>query len=62
MLGRPSKQWRQHFLQTGDEMVGLAGALGEVLDLVVFDRDLTAQELILAFDPFNVTGVSHGLS
>ena len=38
MLRRSSSQQRrQHFLQTGDQVVGLARALGQLLDLLVFD-------------------------
>ena len=43
-------------------MVGLAGAFGQILDLIVLDCDLAAQEFVLAFDALDVAGVSRGLS
>lgn len=35
-------------------MVGLAGTLGQVLDLIVLHCDLVTQKLILAFQAMNV--------
>jgi hypothetical protein len=54
-VARPTKQRRQHFLQAGDEVIGLAGALGQVFDLVVFDRHPGLEKLnfaILLPQPF----------
>ena len=53
------QQRRQHFLQAGDQMVGLAGALGQVLDLHVLDGDLLAQKSVLPFQPRDIA--RHGI-
>jgi len=34
---RPAEQGGQHLLQSSDEMVGFASALGKVFDLIVFN-------------------------
>ena len=39
-----TEERREHFLQSGDEVVGLAGALGQVLDLIVLHADLLRGE------------------
>src|SRR6266850_7788016 len=43
-------------------MVGLAGALSEIFDLIVLYGDLTAQELIFAFETLDISSVCRDLS
>jgi hypothetical protein len=51
---RSSQQWCQHFLQAGDQVVGLAGTLGQVFDLIVFGADLAAEKFILPFEACDI--------
>ena len=44
-----AEQWRKHFLQTGDEMVGFPCPLGQFFDLRILHSDLPTQEFILPF-------------
>ena len=46
-LLRTTKQRGEHFLQTSDEMVGFAGALGKVFDLIIFHGDFAAKKCYL---------------
>jgi hypothetical protein len=41
---RATKQRRQHCLQAGDQVVCLAGALGEVLNLIIFHGDFSSKK------------------
>ena len=50
-----TQQRGEHFLQAGDQVVGLAGTLGQVFDLVVLDGHLGSEKLnfaILLPQPF----------
>jgi hypothetical protein len=49
-----AKQRSEHFLQSRDEMVGLAGALGKVFNLVILDANLLTEERVLAFEALDV--------
>jgi hypothetical protein len=44
----PPQQRREHFLQSGDQVIGLPGAFGKVLNLVVLDRHLGSEKLDFA--------------
>jgi hypothetical protein len=52
-----AEERRQHLLQAGDQVIGLAAALGQVFNLVVLDADLSAKELVFAFQQFDRGGV-----
>jgi hypothetical protein len=51
---RTAKQWRQHFLQTGDEMVSLSSARREVFNLLVLEADQSPEKFILAFESLDI--------
>ncbi len=48
LLGATEER-REHFLQACDEVIGLAGAFGQVFYLLVLDADLAWADFILAF-------------
>src|SRR5665213_1447142 len=52
--GRSAEQWRQHLLQSGDQVIGLAGTLALLFDLLVFDGHLVTQKFVLPFQAFDV--------
>lgn len=52
-----SEQRREHPLQPADEHIGLAAALGQLLDLRVFGGDLSAQEIDLALKASDIARV-----
>jgi len=51
----PPQQRGEHLLQAGNKVIGLTGAFGEVLDLLVFDGELPSEKrdlTILFVKPF----------
>jgi hypothetical protein len=51
---RSPEEWGQHFLQSCDEVIGLAGTLSEVFNLVVLYADLASEKFILAFEAHDI--------
>jgi len=51
---RAAKQRREHFLQSGDEVVGFPIALQHGFDGLVLDADLYFEKFVLAFETLDV--------
>ena len=49
-----SEQRREHFLQSGDEVVGFPIALQHGFDGLVLDADLYFEKFVLAFEPLDI--------
>jgi hypothetical protein len=49
-----AEEWRKHFLEAGDQVVGFPIALQQGFDGLVLDADLSFEKFVLAFKALDV--------